>query len=129
MTCVVINEELTTENVIKMLISATNDLILLASFNNTSGASAFLSKNTVDLVFLNIQMDASKSYRFIRTIPRETFVIFISVFPAAAVATYRPDAAVASKSARFQKGVDMARIYSGMAGKGNSNIADDYFVL
>lgn len=129
MTCIVINNEPLVRNGIETLINQTDDLILLASFGNTCEASTFMSENTVDLVFFDIQTDETKGYGFIQVIPRKTFVIFISDFFSTAIQTYKPDVIISSKSVRFQKGVDMARTYSSIVEKENSTIADDYFVI
>lgn len=120
MTCIIVGSDPMTINVIKMLINQMDDLTLTASFENTSEASVFMTKNAVDLVFFDNQMDETKSYRFIKTIPGKTFVIFISELSSTTIS---------SISFRFQKGVDMARTYSGIVGKENSNISGDYFVI
>ncbi|RPE08944.1 response regulator [Chitinophaga lutea] len=129
MTCIVINGEPAAGNVISMLIGQTDGLTLVASFDNTGEASVFMSKNTVDLVFFDIQADETKGYRFIKAIPSGTFVIFISGFSSTAISTHQPVAAIGSISVRFQKGVDMARTYSRVVKMGSANMADDYFII
>lgn len=129
MTCVIINEEPTERDVIKTLIDQTDDLTLVASFGNTWDASAFMCRNTVDVVFFDIQTDETRGYEFIKTIPRKTFVIFISEFSSAVIRVYKNDVAIGAKLARFQKGIDMARAYSSLAKNENGNITGDYFVM
>lgn len=129
MNCIVVNDELSTRNEIKTLITQTENLTFLTSFNNTFEASRFISGNTVDLVFLDIQIDETKGYEFIKAIPRKTFVIFISEISSTAIKTYKSDAFVGLKSARFQKGIDLARKYFKVVKNEKSNITDDYFVI
>jgi DNA-binding LytR/AlgR family response regulator len=129
MTCIVVNDEPLARNAIKTLINQTENLTLLASFNNTFEASRFISEHTVDLVFFDIQIDETNGYEFIKVIPHKTFVIFISEISSTAIRTYKTDVIVSLKSARFQKGIDLARKYFKVEKKENSNIADDYFVI
>lgn len=112
MNCIIVNDDIPTTNAFKTLINQTESLTLLTSFNKTLEASRFISENTVDLVFLDIQIDETISYGFIKTIPYKTFVIFISDFSSTAIIGSKTDAIISSKSARFKKGVDMARAYS-----------------
>lgn len=107
-----------------------DDLTLAASFSTTFEALRFMSKNTMDLVlFFDIQIDETRNYKFIKAIPCRTFVIFISEFSSTAIRAYKPDVAISSKSVQFQKGVDMARIFSRLVKKENSNSSGDYFVI
>lgn len=129
MTCIVINDEPAAGRAIEMLINQTEDLKWMASFSNIFEASAFMSKNTVDVVFLDIQADETKGYRFVKAIPQKTFVIFISGFSSNVILADKPDIAVNSKLVRFQQGVDKARTYYNALKKGSINIADDYFVI
>lgn len=129
MTCIVVNDNITVRNAIKMLINQTDNLALIASFNNTFEASKFMSENTVDLVFFNIQIDEANGYEFIKAIPRKTFVIFISEFSSTAIRAYKPDTLISPKPHRFKEAVDMARAYCKVEKKENSNIQNDYFVM
>lgn len=129
MTCIVASDEPLARNVIKTLINQTDNLTLLALFNNTFEASRFMSENTVDLVFFEIRIDETRGYEFIKAIPRKTFMIFISEFSSTAIRTYKPNAVISQKTVRFQKGIDLAKNYFKLIKKENSNIADDYFVI
>ena len=129
MTCIVVNDEPLVKNGIKTLINKSESLTLLASFNNTFEASRFISRNAVDLVFFDIQIDETKNYEFIKAIPHKMFVIFISEFYSTAIRQCKSDAIISSKSVRFQKGIEMAKAYFKGVKKGNSNITDDYFVI
>ncbi|WP_257670791.1 hypothetical protein [Parapedobacter tibetensis] len=88
-----------------------------------------LSQNTGDLVFFDIQIDERKSYEFIKAIPHKTFVIFISDFFSTAIKAFKPHTIISPKLHRFKEAVNMARAYSKVEKRENSNTQDDYFVI
>lgn len=130
MICIVVSDDQLARNAFSSLIDETDDLTLEASFSNTFEASRFISKQTVDLVILGIEIDETKSYEFIKAIPYQTFVIFIYEFPCAEIrGTLAPNAFWVPKLLQFQTGIDLARAYSKVEKKENSNIIDNYFVI
>lgn len=130
MICIVINDAPLAGNAFSSLINETDDLTLVASFSNIFEASRFMSKHSIDLIILGIRIDETKSYEFVRSIPHQTFVIFISEFPYNSVReTYAPNSILSSKLVQFQTGIDLARAYSKVEKKENLNIADNYFVI
>lgn len=68
MICIVVSDDQLKKNVYCSLINETDDLTLVESFNNTFEASGFISKQTVDLVILDTQLDEIKSDKFIKAI-------------------------------------------------------------
>lgn len=138
MKCIIVDDEPLAREAIEMLVEKTPGLILLGSFNNPATASKFMHDNTVDLVFLDIQMPGINGIEFAKTIPQKTFVIFTTAFSEFATDSYEVDAIdyliKPVKLERFQKAVEKAQAYSKLLGKGNSQnnieqITDDYFFI
>jgi DNA-binding LytR/AlgR family response regulator len=138
MNCIIVDDEPLAREAIEMLIEKTPNLVLLGSFNGASTASKFMLDNTVDLVFLDIQMPGINGIEFAKTIPQETFVIFTTAFSEFAIESYEVDAIdyliKPIKLERFQKGVHKAEVYSKLLKKGNlthniEKVTDDYFFI
>ena len=138
MKCIIVDDEPLAREAIEMLIDKTNDLTLVGSFNSPATASEFLNGNTVDLIFLDIQMPGISGIEFAKTIPDDTFVIFTTAFSEFATDSYEVDAIdyliKPVRLERFQKGVEKARSYgklleAGYASNNIENITDDYFFV
>lgn len=121
-----------------MLINQTDDLDLTGSFNSPATAANFIENNTVELIFLDIQMPGINGIEFARTIPKETFVIFTTAYSEFATDSYEVDAIdyliKPVKLGRFQRAVEKAQAYSKLfkADYTNNNIeqvADDFFFV
>ena len=138
MNCIIIDDEPLAREAIEMLITQTDDLDLIGSFNSPETAANFIERNTVELIFLDIQMPGINGIEFARTIPKETFVIFTTAFSEFATDSYEVDAIdyllKPIKPDRFQKAVEKAQTYSRLfkADYANNNItevADDFFFV
>ncbi|MET3880468.1 LytTR family DNA-binding domain-containing protein [Chitinophaga sp. OAE865] len=138
MNCIIIDDEPLAREAIKMLINQTDGLDLIGSFNSPETVTNFIESNTVDLIFLDIQMPGISGIEFARTIPKETFVIFTTAYSEFATDSYEVDAVdyliKPVKLERFQKAVEKARTYSKLfkADYANNNIeqvADDFFFV
>ncbi|MVT08290.1 LytR/AlgR family response regulator transcription factor [Chitinophaga tropicalis] len=138
MNCIIIDDEPLAREAIEMLINQTDDLDLIGSFNSPETAKNFIENNTVELIFLDIQMPGINGIEFARTIPKETFVIFTTAYSEFATDSYEVDAIdyliKPVKSERFQKAVEKAHTYSRLfkADYANINIeqiADDFFFV
>ena len=140
MKCIIVDDEPLAREAIKMLIDETKDLYLLSTFNGAESAGTFLKDNpdTVDLVFLDIQMPGINGIEFSNSIPKETLVVFTTAFSEFAADSYEVDAVdyliKPVRLERFQKAVDKARTYSKLMGikDKTSNIetaTDDYLFV
>ncbi|WP_374464718.1 LytR/AlgR family response regulator transcription factor [Chryseobacterium sp.] len=118
MKCIIVDDEPLAREAIKMLIDETKDLYLLGTFNGAESAGIFLKNNpdTVDLVFLDIQMPGINGIEFSNSIPKETLVVFTTAFSEFAVDSYEVDAVdyliKPVRLERFQKAVEKAGSYS-----------------
>jgi len=140
MKCIIVDDEPLAREAIHMLIEKTPNLILLDTFNGAESAGIFLNTNpnTVDLVFLDIQMPGTNGIEFSNRIPKETLVVFTTAFSEFAVDSYEVDAVdyliKPIRLERFQKAVEKAKIYSKLLKPKNetSNIepaTDDYLFV
>lgn len=123
---------------IQKLVYQTEGLEVIASFNGAGATREFLEKNTVDLVFLDIQMPGVNGIEFARTIPKKTLVVFTTAFHEFASESYEVDAIdyliKPVKIERFQKAVEKAHTYSKLFHAGHTsnnieNITNDYIFV
>jgi DNA-binding LytR/AlgR family response regulator len=138
MNCIIVDDEPLARKAIQKLAYQTENLEVIGSFNGTDATREFLATNTVDLVFLDIQMPGVNGIDFARTIPRNTLVVFTTAFHEFASESYEVDAIdyliKPVKPERFQKAVDKARTYSKLfhtehANNNIENITNDYIFV
>ncbi len=138
MNCIIVDDEPLAREAIEILVDQTENLELIGSCNSSASAKKFLSKNNVDLVFLDIQMPGTNGLDFAKTIPKETFVIFTTAYSEFATDSYEVDAIdyliKPIKLQRFKKGVQKAQTYSRLLKSSNGDnkiedIADDHFFV
>ncbi|WP_288878805.1 LytR/AlgR family response regulator transcription factor [Pedobacter panaciterrae] len=138
MNCIIIDDEPLAREAVAMLIEQTGDLELTGSFNSPAAAEDFMGNNSVDLIFLDIQMPGINGIEFARNIPRETFVIFTTAYSEFATDSYEVDAIdyliKPIKPERFKKAVEKAYTYSRLlaVGYAQNNIeqaTDDFFFV
>ena len=115
MNCIIVDDEPLARIAIQKLVCQTENLETLASFNGADATREFLAKNTVDIVFLDIQMPGVNGIEFARTIPKNTLVVFTTAFHEFASESYEVDAIdyliKPVKLERFQKAVEKAHTY------------------
>lgn len=138
MNCIIIDDEPLARDAIEMLISQTEDLDLIGSFSSPETVKDFIENNTVELVFLDIQMPGVNGIEFARTIPKETFVIFTTAYSEFATDSYEVDAIdyliKPVKLERFKKAVEKSLTYAKLfkadyASNNIERVADDFFFL
>src|SRR5215213_5590419 len=78
--CLVIDDELPAREILQKHIAGVEALELAASCTNAVEALSFLQSNTVDLLFLDIQMPHILGTNFIRTLKNPPKVIFTTAF-------------------------------------------------
>jgi DNA-binding LytR/AlgR family response regulator len=138
MNCIIVDDEPLARKAIQKLVNETENLESIASFNGADAISEFLAKNTVDLVFLDIQMPGVNGIDFARTIPKTTLVVFTTAFHEFASESYEVDAIdyliKPVKLERFQKAVEKAQTYCKLFHTDDikskiENITDDYIFV
>ncbi|WP_118951759.1 LytR/AlgR family response regulator transcription factor [Taibaiella helva] len=113
MTCLIIDDEILAQDVIEHYISRTEGLQLVAKCNNALQAFALLSKQEVDLVFLDIQMPEINGLEFIKILKQPPKIILTTAYTEYALDGYElnvVDYLLKPVSfERFLKAVDKAR--------------------
>lgn len=128
MNCIVIDSQPLTKSTIERLIGKTHNLVLTGSFYSVNEAKKIMCKTTIDLIFMNLQIADKESIDFIKTIPDDIFVIFISDISSFQTKN-QTDTEVRYFSDRFKKGISNAQNYQMLIKNETLNKTDDYFVI
>lgn len=138
MNCIIVDDEPLARKAIEKLVSQTDNLDIIGSFNGVEATLAFMTKNAVDLIFLDIQMPGVNGIEFARTIPDKTLIVFTTAFHEFASESYEVDAIdyliKPVKLGRFQKAVEKAQTYcrlfqTDQAKSNIENITTDYIFV
>jgi DNA-binding LytR/AlgR family response regulator len=138
MNCIIVDDEPLARKAIQKLVYQAENLEVIASFNGVEAVREFLTKNTVDLIFLDIQMPGVNGIEFARTIPKKTLVVFTTAFHEFASESYEVDAVdyliKPVKLERFQKAVEKAQTYCKLfytdhTDNNIENITNDYIFV
>ena len=115
MNCIIVDDEPLAREAIEILLKETPQLSLTGRFSNAQSASDFMRDNTVDLVFLDIQMPGITGIEFAKTISPHTLVIFTTAYTEYAIDSYEVDAidflVKPIETIRFIKAVNKAITY------------------
>jgi DNA-binding LytR/AlgR family response regulator len=82
---IAVDDEPLAINVIRSFCERTDLVELQATFTSTKEALAYLQSNTVDLLFLDIQMPGMSGIDFYKSVPQQTMVIFTTAYSQYAV--------------------------------------------
>ena len=83
--CIALDDEPLALSLVKEYISKVSFLHLTAGFTDAVEAGAFLEKEKIDLIFLDIQMPDMNGIRFYNSMPQKPMVIFTTAFSEYAV--------------------------------------------
>lgn len=89
--CLIIDDEPLAVNVIKNYLQQIEDLELVNTFNNAIDGLNFLKNNTVDVIFLDINMPVLDGMNFIKSLKEPPLIIITSAYTEFAVETYELD--------------------------------------
>jgi len=89
--CLIIDDEPLAVNVIKNYLQQIEDLDLVNTFNNAMDALNFLKHNTVDVIFLDINMPVLDGLNFIKSLKDPPLIIITSAHSEFAIETYELD--------------------------------------
>lgn len=137
MNCIIVDDEPLAREAIELLVKDIDYLTLAGTFNNASAAARYMEQNTVDLIFLDIQMPGITGIEFAKTISRRTLIVFTTAYSEYALDSYEVDAIdyliKPVEPERFRKAADKALAYSSLLMQDEKeNIepaADDYFFV
>lgn len=115
MRCIIIDDEPLARQGIEMLVKQIPELILLGSFGDTDIATEFMLANSVDLLFLDIQMPEVNGIEFAKRLSDDTLIIFTTAYSNYALDSYEVDAidylVKPISIGRFKKAVEKAQSY------------------
>ncbi|APA00248.1 MULTISPECIES: LytR/AlgR family response regulator transcription factor [Flavobacterium] len=89
--CLIIDDEPLAINVIKNYIEQIEDLELINSFSNSIEGLNFLKNNSVDVIFLDINMPVLDGINFIKSLENPPLLIITSAYDEFAIETYELD--------------------------------------
>lgn len=79
MNCIIIEDDHLSKKLIEEFINKTNNLVLLQAFDNAMDAIDFLqSNNSIDLIFLDIEMPEMTGIDFMNTVEDPPLIIIVS---------------------------------------------------
>lgn len=112
-TCLIIDDEPLAINVIKSHLEQINDFEIVNTFTNAIDALNFLKDNTVDLIFLDINMPLLDGISFIKSLEEKPLIIITSAHTEFAVEAYDLDLLdyllKPISFSRFHKAINKAR--------------------
>ncbi|AZA55199.1 LytR/AlgR family response regulator transcription factor [Chryseobacterium sp. G0201] len=92
MKCIIVDDEPLARQEMQALINDVSDLEIIGSFSNAPAALKFLKINSVDLIFLDIEMPMVTGLEFASQLSEDTLVIFTTAYPKYALESYELDA-------------------------------------
>lgn len=125
MRCIIIDDEPLARQGIEMLVKQIPELILLGSFGDTDIATEFMLGNSIDLLFLDIQMPEVNGIEFAKKLSDDTLIIFTTAYSNYALDSYEVDAVdylvKPISIGRFKKAVEKAQSYHDLLKLRNDN--------
>lgn len=123
MNCIIVDNEPLAREGMLLLIQDIPEINVIGSFNGVNKAREFMSHNTVDLIFLDIQMPGINGLEFAQTITDETLIIFTTAYSQYALKSYEVDAidylVKPIIKDRLEKAIKKALVYHNLLAKGN----------
>lgn len=114
MNCIIIDDEMAAQAIIKELCNQTEGLSVTGEFTDAIQAIKYLNHNQVDLVFLDIHMPTFSGLDFIQTIKSPPLVVFTTSDPTFAIEAFEYDFIVdylikPIYSERFEKAISKVK--------------------
>ncbi|GAA4269264.1 LytR/AlgR family response regulator transcription factor [Hyunsoonleella aestuarii] len=94
MNCIIVEDEIPAQKILKSFIAKIPSIKLIATFKAAIEANAFLNNNTVDIVFLDINLPDMSGLDFIRSIKNPPAIIMTTAYPEYAVNSFELDTIV-----------------------------------
>lgn len=88
MNCIIIEDEIPAQEILKSYISMVPELNLLGVFNSALKANSILQEDSVDLLFLDINLPNISGLNFLKTIKNPPFVIMTTAYTDYAVESF-----------------------------------------
>ncbi|WP_420552064.1 LytR/AlgR family response regulator transcription factor [Tenacibaculum aiptasiae] len=94
MNCIIIEDELPAQNILKNYIKKVPGIHLTDTFQTAISANGFFKNNTVDTVFLDINLPDISGLDFIKTIKNPPKIVITTAYPDYAVTSFELDTIV-----------------------------------
>ncbi len=94
MNCIIIEDEIPAQRILKNFIAKIPSLNLVDTFKAAIEANSFLNTNTVDVIFLDINLPDMSGLDFIKTIKNPPSIIMTTAYPDYAVSSFELDTIV-----------------------------------
>jgi DNA-binding LytR/AlgR family response regulator len=91
LTCIFIEDEAPAMNLLKIYATRTPSLEVLGFFDSSMEAIRFLSENTVDVIFTDVNMPQLSGIELIQSLRNQPYIIFITANPEYAVSGFELD--------------------------------------
>ena len=85
LTCIIIEDEPAAREIIEHHLSHCHDVLLCGSFGDPFQSQAFLDHNSIDLMFLDINLPGMSGLSFLRTLVKPPLVVVTTAYPQYAV--------------------------------------------
>ncbi|WP_442591936.1 LytR/AlgR family response regulator transcription factor [Pedobacter sp. AW31-3R] len=118
MTCIIVDDEPLARAELQALIKEVSTVEILGEFSSAPAALNFLTSNTVDLIFLDIEMPMVSGIEFASQVSATTLIIFTTAYPQYALKSYELDAIdyllKPIDTGRLNKAIMKAEVYRNM---------------
>lgn len=94
MTCIIIEDEIPAQKILQNFIGKVPNLSLVGTFKAAIEANSFLRNNTVDVVFLDVNLPDISGIDFIKTVKNPPSIIMTTAYPDYAVSSFELDTIV-----------------------------------
>lgn len=94
MKCIIIEDELPAQTILKKYIHKIPDIELIDTFQTAISANNFLKSSTVDIIFLDINLPDISGLDFIKTVKNPPKVVITTAYPDYAVSSFELDTIV-----------------------------------
>ncbi|MBT8184706.1 MAG: LytTR family DNA-binding domain-containing protein [Eudoraea sp.] len=91
MNCILIEDEIPAQQLVKNYISKLPEIQLIAAFQSALEANSFLQRHTVDLIFLDINLPDINGLKYIRTLNNPPRIIMTTAYPEHAAESFELD--------------------------------------
>jgi len=91
MTCIIIEDEIPAQKILKNYLNKLPSMELLGTFNAAIEANSFLNNSEVDVVFLDINLPDISGLDFIKTIKNPPGIVMTTAYPDYAVSSFELD--------------------------------------
>ncbi|GAA4804422.1 LytTR family DNA-binding domain-containing protein [Litoribaculum gwangyangense] len=94
MNCIIIEDEMPAQKILKNFIEKLPNINLQATFKAAIEANAFIKNNVIDVIFLDINLPDMSGLDFIKTINKPPAIIMTTAYPEYAVNSFELDTIV-----------------------------------